>query len=524
MARARRGRRCPSRSASSCSIAAASGLAAAHRRHAARHARPTRQPGASWSTLLQPGLAKLDATVDELLRAGGARRGERRCAARLIALGAPRRHRRPASSACSSWTARSASPRSAASSASTRSQLTRAYTRLGEALGLDWAQNAAHRFQARDQWERLLTAGLARDFEQLRLEFLDAAQERRSRRRWSSLGRASRAPRIDQFRRTVERARTGQHHHRADARPDRDPGAGAAGALGASAPVRTARRGSRCRGSAGRALRHALGVDPRDEALSGSPSAAAASRSASQKIGSRLIEVAWPAIIIERLTGPIFCSVIPARVGLDCSNRASSEKNRSQLRAKLCLGFCVIPAKAGIQRQHDANGAILLDSRFRGNDRQGPRTDAQAASRAKVDSPTACGRPPQYMCWPPLIDRVEPVMKPPSSPHRKATPRAISSAWPSRPTGILATIFSSTSARHRGDHVGVDIAGRDRVDGDAGARAFLRQRLGEAVDAGLGGGIIDLAVLAGLAVDRADVDDAAELARVHARRTPPWPC
>jgi glutamate dehydrogenase len=51
--------------------------------------------------------------------------------------------------------------------------LTRAYTKLGEALGLDWAQQAANRFGARDQWERLLTANLARDFEQLRLEFLE---------------------------------------------------------------------------------------------------------------------------------------------------------------------------------------------------------------------------------------------------------------------------------------------------------------------------------------------------------------
>ncbi|HEX9933254.1 MAG TPA: NAD-glutamate dehydrogenase domain-containing protein [Allosphingosinicella sp.] len=85
--------------------------------------------------------------------------------------------------------------------------LTESYTRLGEVLGIDWALSAAHRFQARDQWERLLTAGLARDFEQLRLEFLErcrgddpvAAVER-----WV----VAQGPRIDQFRRTVERART----------------------------------------------------------------------------------------------------------------------------------------------------------------------------------------------------------------------------------------------------------------------------------------------------------------------------
>ncbi|WP_076070800.1 NAD-glutamate dehydrogenase domain-containing protein [Sphingomonas montana] len=50
---------------------------------------------------------------------------------------------------------------------------TGAYVRLGEALGLDWAKSAAIRFVATDPWERLLTAGLARDFEQLRLDFLE---------------------------------------------------------------------------------------------------------------------------------------------------------------------------------------------------------------------------------------------------------------------------------------------------------------------------------------------------------------
>jgi glutamate dehydrogenase len=85
--------------------------------------------------------------------------------------------------------------------------LTRAYTKLGEALGLDWAQNAANHFQARDQWERLLTAGLARDFEQLRLEFLERRKSddpKAAVDKWVE----SQGPRIEQFRRTVDRART----------------------------------------------------------------------------------------------------------------------------------------------------------------------------------------------------------------------------------------------------------------------------------------------------------------------------
>ncbi|ONF95048.1 NAD-glutamate dehydrogenase [Sphingomonas jeddahensis] len=56
--------------------------------------------------------------------------------------------------------------------------LTRAYTRLGEALGLDWAQAAAARLSPSDPWERLLVAGLVRDFEQMRLDFLDREAQR----------------------------------------------------------------------------------------------------------------------------------------------------------------------------------------------------------------------------------------------------------------------------------------------------------------------------------------------------------
>src|SRR6185369_996646 len=66
-----------------------------------------------------------------------------------------------------------------------------------------------------------------------------------------------------------------------------------------------------------------------------------------------------------------------------------------------------------------------------------------------------------------------------------------------------------------GDHVGVDVARSDRIHRHTGARAFLRQRLGETVDPGLRSGIIDLAVLPGLAVDRADVYDPSIAAALH---------
>jgi glutamate dehydrogenase len=84
--------------------------------------------------------------------------------------------------------------------------LTRAYTRLGEALGLDWAQQQLARFTPRDQWERLLTAGLARDFEQLRIDFLSKVRDKdpvAAVEAWVADQRA----RIDQFRKLIDRAR-----------------------------------------------------------------------------------------------------------------------------------------------------------------------------------------------------------------------------------------------------------------------------------------------------------------------------
>jgi glutamate dehydrogenase len=51
-------------------------------------------------------------------------------------------------------------------------EVTRAFTWIGAQLGLDWAQQTAARMNPSDPWERLLVAGLARDFQQMRLDFL----------------------------------------------------------------------------------------------------------------------------------------------------------------------------------------------------------------------------------------------------------------------------------------------------------------------------------------------------------------
>jgi glutamate dehydrogenase len=86
--------------------------------------------------------------------------------------------------------------------------LTQAYVRLGEALGLDWAMGQVVRFQPADHWERLLVAGLANDFEQLRLDWLGRTRgedPEASVERWVE----RQGPRIAQFRRLVARARGG---------------------------------------------------------------------------------------------------------------------------------------------------------------------------------------------------------------------------------------------------------------------------------------------------------------------------
>jgi glutamate dehydrogenase len=85
--------------------------------------------------------------------------------------------------------------------------VTKAYVRLGEGLGLDWAKSAALRCATADPWEKLLAAGLARDFEQLRMDFLlraggsdpEAAVEA-----WIG----AQTSRIAQFRALIDRART----------------------------------------------------------------------------------------------------------------------------------------------------------------------------------------------------------------------------------------------------------------------------------------------------------------------------
>ena len=85
--------------------------------------------------------------------------------------------------------------------------ITRAFTRLGEAVGIDWVQSTAARMEPTDPWERLLISGIARDMQQVRLDFLAGARDADVTayvEAW--LDRME--PRIIQFRNLVKRARS----------------------------------------------------------------------------------------------------------------------------------------------------------------------------------------------------------------------------------------------------------------------------------------------------------------------------
>ncbi len=58
--------------------------------------------------------------------------------------------------------------------------LTHAFTDIGTRLGLDWAQGTAAYMSPSDVWERLLVSGLARDFQQMRIEFLRRLMQAKS--------------------------------------------------------------------------------------------------------------------------------------------------------------------------------------------------------------------------------------------------------------------------------------------------------------------------------------------------------
>ncbi len=91
----------------------------------------------------------------------------------------------------------------------TATALTAAFIDLGTRLGLDWAQVTAVRMNPSDSWERLLVAGLARDFQQMRLEFLRRTVSKKGEPtaavdRWAEAQSGA----VRQFRAMIARAQT----------------------------------------------------------------------------------------------------------------------------------------------------------------------------------------------------------------------------------------------------------------------------------------------------------------------------
>jgi glutamate dehydrogenase len=86
-------------------------------------------------------------------------------------------------------------------------ELTKGFVRLGDALGLGWAQNSAMQMDPKDPWERLLVAGLARDFQAMRLDFLrrQKAMDAEAVGTWL----AKHQDRVAMFRNMIDRARRG---------------------------------------------------------------------------------------------------------------------------------------------------------------------------------------------------------------------------------------------------------------------------------------------------------------------------
>ncbi|KAB7645646.1 NAD-glutamate dehydrogenase [Polymorphobacter fuscus] len=119
---------------------------------------------------LKPGVGRLGAEIDGLLRPEPRAQLDR-FAARLLALGAPA-DIAAALVRIDALDGAVGVALLASDTGASEAATAGAYTALGEATGLDWAKGAATALAPTDPWERLLKAGLVRDFEALRLELL----------------------------------------------------------------------------------------------------------------------------------------------------------------------------------------------------------------------------------------------------------------------------------------------------------------------------------------------------------------
>jgi glutamate dehydrogenase len=163
-----------------------------------------RTPASRLVAELAPGVAKLSSQTARLLNEEGRSQAARMLDA-FAAAGAPREEAAMVAKLFDMDGAVGLA-RLARDSKTDPLALTRAFTDLGAELGLDWAQMTAARMTPSDPWERLLVAGLARDFQQVRLDFLRrrarSASPQECVARWSE----AEAPAIRTFRSLVGRA------------------------------------------------------------------------------------------------------------------------------------------------------------------------------------------------------------------------------------------------------------------------------------------------------------------------------
>ena len=156
---------------------------------------------------------------------------------------------------------------------------------------------------------------------------------------------------------------------------------------------------------------------------------------------SNLLSETVPALLTRISTGPCSASIAATPA------RQASPSLTSHLRAGM--------PESALNAAAQASSAMVVDHHRVAGLLQGTCDGGADAARAAgnerkpfhLSPPLARSRPSvQYMWWPPLTEIVEPVMKSASSAIRKSTARAMSSARPRRPTGMEATIFSSTAS------------------------------------------------------------------------------
>ncbi len=127
---------------------------------------------------LQSGVANLSASREELL-AGKTREQSETLRAQFVELGAPQALAGRVADLFDFDGAIGLS-RLALDTGVEPERLTHAFTDIGGRLGLDWAQATAAHMSPSDVWERLLVDGLARDFQQMRLDFLRRLMKRKN--------------------------------------------------------------------------------------------------------------------------------------------------------------------------------------------------------------------------------------------------------------------------------------------------------------------------------------------------------